>query len=532
MGIDMRRDEGQYYPYGKRVMPAGLDDGIVKKGDFADVTVGTNTVPGLRAAVKEMAAKLGATVVSALAVCVAIGAGVETAKLNEFDLDDDPSVVTGVSFEGLATTGEVERVASDAALELAAATNEVMEVVRGEISDLGSQISDLGGEVSGLRGEISGLRTDFVAASNAFEFAIVDAKDAVDAELVALSQFAVEYADGKVNADVTIPESAARRGVSTVDMYGEDQNAAIELGRTARAAVSGATIAAAPSNTIVRSVSIAIGEHADATIDGSTRSQALAIGWHAQAKASNAIAIGMGAQHPNEDAMTGNATVASGNEAIAAGYNAKATASRAVQIGSGTNSTPNSLQFMDVPIVRDGKLAVDIPEPEIDEGVVGNIATNVYIDLLSPGPFKCQVAGDGSEPEDQNVFLAPGVFTTLQVENVGSTATNLCGDIGINPMDGARRNYSLFIEEIPEGVAYDSVAVSFDPLFENPSNRVYATPALYRDALEINFVGGEAITNCRFRCGWRLRAADVPCTIDVREPTDGVIVIRRWRATE
>jgi len=41
-------------------------------------------------------------------------------------------------------------------------------------------------------------------------------------------------------------------------------------------------------------VSIAIGDYADAVVPGG-KSQAIAIGWHAQAKSSNAIAIGNGA---------------------------------------------------------------------------------------------------------------------------------------------------------------------------------------------------------------------------------------------
>ena len=83
--------------------------GDVSKSDFADVNVKTNTIPDLRAAVKELGRRLGATVVTAFAACVAIGATVETAPLNGFDFDSDPQVVTNVTFEGLATAEDLSR---------------------------------------------------------------------------------------------------------------------------------------------------------------------------------------------------------------------------------------------------------------------------------------------------------------------------------------------------------------------------------------------------------------------------------------
>ena len=106
--MDTRRDPGQYYPGGKVISTRPVaTDGDVKHSDFEDLDVKTNTLPDLRAAVKGLAARLGATVVTALAVCVAIGATVEKAKLNELDFDADPSVVTNVTFEGLATSSNV-----------------------------------------------------------------------------------------------------------------------------------------------------------------------------------------------------------------------------------------------------------------------------------------------------------------------------------------------------------------------------------------------------------------------------------------
>ena len=111
MAKDERRDEGQFYPYGKRVLPPSQADGDVKHSEFADLSVETNTVPGLRAAVQALAQRLGATVVGCLAVCAAAGAGFDSVPVNEIDFDENPSVVTSVSFEGLATTEDVAEAA-------------------------------------------------------------------------------------------------------------------------------------------------------------------------------------------------------------------------------------------------------------------------------------------------------------------------------------------------------------------------------------------------------------------------------------
>ena len=106
-------DAGDYYPGGKIIstLPVATD-GDVKHSDFEDLDVKTNTLPDLRAAVKGLAARLGATVVTALAVCAAIGATVEKAKLNELDFDADPSVVTNVTFEGLAMSEDLVSVSN------------------------------------------------------------------------------------------------------------------------------------------------------------------------------------------------------------------------------------------------------------------------------------------------------------------------------------------------------------------------------------------------------------------------------------
>lgn len=184
--------------------------------------------------------------------------------------------------------------------------------------------------------------------------------------------------DALLTPTVALTAEQESRGVTYVK-NGLDQNCAIAIGTNAVASVDPAYVANAPSNAILRSVSVAIGGNADARGDGTGMSQGIAIGWWSQAKAGNAIAIGSGAQHTNETAMSGNATVASAACAVAVGYSAKATATSAVQIGFGTNATPHSLQFEGVPIVRDGRL--------VAAGVETNDVMRVVEEMLGPRTY-------------------------------------------------------------------------------------------------------------------------------------------------
>ena len=140
--MDTRRDAGEFYPGGKVISTRPVaTGGDVKHSDFADLDVKTNTLPDLRSAVKERAARLGATVVTALAVCAAIGAEVQTAKFNELDLDADPSYVANVTFEGLATTNDLERTVAPIARQVA--SNETA------IASHASQLSQLSQSLDG-----------------------------------------------------------------------------------------------------------------------------------------------------------------------------------------------------------------------------------------------------------------------------------------------------------------------------------------------------------------------------------------------
>lgn len=183
-------------------------------------------------------------------------------------------------------------------------------------------------------------------------------KPYVDSRVAELSERIDAKADATVDAE--IPETAAERGVTFIDQHGDEHNGAVEIGRNAIAAVGEEAINAAPSNAVVRNVSVAIGDGADATNPKDPlKHQGIAIGNQARAADVNATAIGSGVKHIDEDDMTGGNAYASAQQATAIGYSAKATAVGAFQFGWGVNDTEHSLQFENVPIVRNGKLQID-----------------------------------------------------------------------------------------------------------------------------------------------------------------------------
>lgn len=98
--MDRREDAGEFYPGGKVISTRPVaTGGDVKHSDFAGLDVKTNTIPDLREAVRELGRRLGATVVTALAVCVASAATVQTVPVNDLDFDANPSIVTNVVFD-------------------------------------------------------------------------------------------------------------------------------------------------------------------------------------------------------------------------------------------------------------------------------------------------------------------------------------------------------------------------------------------------------------------------------------------------
>ena len=332
--------------------------------------------------------------------------------------------------------------------------------------------------------------------------------------------------------EVVVPEAAADKGVTFVDQYGEDQNVAIAIGRNSKAGVTEAALENAASNTIVRSVSIAIGAESDATLsESSIKNQAIAIGYHAQAKASNAIAIGSGAQHTNETAETGNATVASGATSIAIGYDAKATgenaiaigrsakaaANNAVQFGTGTNSEANSLKFLSYKILDS---AGQIPAERLESAaVVLEEALARRMDrAVRPGNMEIK-CGPGEEQNLEPMLNGISEFQFAYSNGVWVAG----GEAGVEPpLDS--RNYNLLIKEIPQAIAYtNGVPYQLPPednfIFRAGDNLLGRDLTIRCDPAVGIMQGdtGFALTNA-------------PAIIKVREPSTNslIIVAKPW----
>lgn len=103
---------------------------------------------------------------------------------------------------------------------------------------------------------------------------------------------------------------------------------------------------------------------------------------------------------------------------VAFGTNAVAEANGAVQIGAGTNSTPDSLQFQDVVIVKDGKLVGASTAP-----------TELNIPL-----------------NDSSIKLEPGSITTIFPDYKLYNGTELFVE---SPNIGDLRNYEIYLPNEP-----------------------------------------------------------------------------------
>ncbi len=260
---------------------------------------------------------------------------------------------------------------------------------------------------------------------------------------------------------------------------GKVQDTAIAIGRHAKAALPESVVASARPGTAVRSVAVAIGGYADAQVTNGAagQGQAVAIGYCAKAKGINAVAIGAGAQHFDESDLDSGSAVALGNDAVAVGYGAKALGYKAVQIGSGTNRTDRSLQFMGVPIVRDGRIAVQAD-------VRTNDVQNLIRDALSPQTVADAMTGEVVQVKSHTI-------TTL------APTSGIPCEIVISPT--MTRNYEIYIPNTPTT----------------------------RSGLPLVFAMDPDYTNGVARLGpwWARRATRLPLLAKVRTPLPGTVLL-------
>lgn len=292
--------------------------------------------------------------------------------------------------------------------------------------------------------------------------------------------------EGIYGTPITLTQTQIDKGISVnPGSSGYDEDSPIQIGKHAVSAVSTQAVASiTAANTKIRNVGIAIGAHA--TSEGMTeiKNQNIAIGPFAHAVGSSMIAIGPGVREKTETDWTGNnafaggpgngtngrggsagisigyhtkgwgtqflsigsgnsgtggrATIASNNYAVAVGpaaqalaikavslgRNSTATAEGAVQIGEGTNSTPNSLQFMGVTVVENGRLVGGNADPK---------EWNIQQSEIASGNMEVQ--------------LRSGSVTTILPEGQLNNETALYIK---EPALGDLRNYEVYLPNEPE----------------------------------------------------------------------------------
>ena len=310
--------------------------------------------------------------------------------------------------------------------------------------------------------------TPYVHPSNVVEIAtdlIGKEVEALGTELTGREEAMRTYVDESIHGPAAVLTQAQINKNIGFNGSGYDENGPVEIGPYAKAALDTNDVAAVTAaNTKLRNAGIAIGARAVAEGANKTKNQSIAIGLAAHAKGSSMIAIGPGSIDTNETVHTGNSTYAEGSASTAIGYSAKAfgnyalaigsgesgtgkpatlasnnytvavgpsaqaVATGAVQIGKGRNTTPNSLQFQDVPIIRDGKF-VGIPENTV------TIPKEVDPSTLSP------MGGD--------ILVNPGETLTLLPTN----SFNEGSELGLDA--AGSRNYAIYLpneEEVKAGM--------------------------------------------------------------------------------
>ena len=334
--------------------------------------------------------------------------------------------------------------------------------------------------------------------------------------------------------DVVVPADAAARGVTftcakpnpdpdgSPRTCGEEDNGAVEIGLGARATVTQAALSEAQDGTVARSVSVAVGAYADATVSSnSIRSQAIAIGWHAQAKGSNAIAIGGGAQHTFEDVMSGAASYAKGSEAVAIGYDAKALADGAVQIGKGTNSMERSLCFREWLLLnKAGQIPADRLKAAMEE-MAGGVMSELDR-LVSPGNTLVVYGGEWEQT------VEPRLDGVCELEmSKGTNEVYMAGaEAFVAPPLGSR-NYDIVVTNIPQAYRWDTV---------DEERKLVALPASQNCIIDFSEVPPGIRT--RLRCdpsvgyvtGSSAVLTNAPLVIKVRQPATNrvVAVVKPW----
>lgn len=141
-----------------------------------------------------------------------------------------------------------------------------------------------------------------------------------------------------------LTDAQKAKGITFVS-NGYEENGSVTIGKDAQASISKSKVDSLTSAKVLRNVGVAIGTKAVSEGSSDIKNQSIAIGYCAHAKNSNAIAIGGGARHEDdENDLTGNNAYADGSTATAIGYSSKALGTGALSLGAGIGSDKNKAQ--------------------------------------------------------------------------------------------------------------------------------------------------------------------------------------------
>ena len=154
-------------------------------------------------------------------------------------------------------------------------------------------------------------------------------------------------------------------------------------------------------------------------------------------------------------------------------------------------------------------------------GVVWDIASftasNTVERILTPEAVAFNYMSDGNKTN--SVAMAKDWVTSRIdfVEQGDGGGYDAAGTLNLYH-SGQLRNYELFIEAIPTNTLW--FLMKFDEVAND--SRIYAIPEFTDPESE----AGQTVTT-PFQYGWVITTNDVPCTVTIREPEKGLVLLRR-----
>ena len=153
-------------------------------------------------------------------------------------------------------------------------------------------------------------------------------------------------------------------------------------------------------------------------------------------------------------------------------------------------------------------------------GVVWDIASftasNTVERILTPEAVAFNYTSDGNKTN--SVAMAKDWVTgRIDFVDVGEGDDYAQGELKLYH-SGQLRNYEIFIESIPTNSIW--FLLKFDEI--SLDSRIYSMPEFTDPESE----AGQTVAT-PFQYGWVITTNDVPCTVTIREPEKGLVLLRR-----